>query len=287
VSVAEPGRFVTVRVLGPVDVAVDGSPIAIPAPELAVVVVLAFADGHPVTVANLVDALWGEAPPPGAAASLPDLVASLRRALAAGGADPTAVRAEAGGYRLASAAEPDFAAFDRLVADARTGAADGRLEASAGSYRAALGLWRGAALADLTAAFAELEAERLEELRLCVLEERLELDLKLARHVQVLDELTELVTDHPLREHFRAQLMLALYRCDRAEDALAAYREAEDYLQEPGLRLRQMHLAVLSGHPSLQPPRDGSRVRNRVPPNRQPDSRECGSEPGGAGPSSE
>jgi DNA-binding SARP family transcriptional activator len=97
----------------------------------------------------------------------------------------------------------------------------------------------------------------------------------------VLDELTGLVADHPLRERLRVQLMLALYRCDRADDALAAYREAEDYLQEPGLRLRQIHLAVLSGHPSLLAPRDGSRVRNRVSSNRQPDSHS--SEPGGAG----
>jgi DNA-binding SARP family transcriptional activator len=264
VSVVEPGRCVTVRVLGPVDVSVDGRRVAVPAPELALIVVLALADGRAVTAANLVDALWGETPPPGARTRLPYLVAALCHALASAGADPEPVRAEAGGYRLASAAEPDIAAFDRLVADARAGMAAGRLEEAAGSYRAALGLWRGAALAELTAAFADLEAARLEELRLCVLEERLDVDLKLARHEQVLDELAGLVADHPRRERLRAQLMLALYRCDRVDDALAAYRAAQRYLQEPGVRLRQMHLAVLTGHPSLQPPRRAERSNEPV-----------------------
>jgi DNA-binding SARP family transcriptional activator len=262
--VAEPGRCVTVRVLGPVDVSVDGSPVAIPAPELALIVVLALADGHAVAASNLVDALWGETPPPQAFAHLPVLVSSLCDALASAGAQPEAVRAEAGGYRLAGAAEPDISAFDRLVADARARTVSGELEAGARAYRSALGLWRGAALAEVTAAFAELEAARLEELRLCVLEERLDVDLKLARHEQVVAELAALVTEHPRRERLRAQLMLALYRCDRAEEALAAYRAAEDYLQEPGIRLRQMHLAVLSGHPSLQPPRRNGRPTRPV-----------------------
>jgi DNA-binding SARP family transcriptional activator len=264
VSVAEPGRYVTVRVLGPVDVSVDGSPVAIPAPELALIVVLALADGHAVAASNLVDALWGETPPPQALARLPALVASLCDALASAGAQPEAVRAEAGGYRLADAAEPDISAFDRLVADARARTVSGELEAGAMAYRSALGLWRGAALAEVTAAFAELEAARLEELRLCVLEERLDVDLKLARHEHVVAELAELVTEHPRRERLRAQLMLALYRCDRAEEALAAYRAAQDILQEPGVRLRQMHLAVLSGHPSLQPPRRNGRLTGPV-----------------------
>jgi len=257
-------------VLGPVDVSVDGSPVAVPAPELGLIVALVLADGHAVTAASLVDALWGESPPPQATARLPGLVASLCGTLASAGADPDAVRAEAGGYRLASAAEPDITAFDRLVNDARTCAAGGRLEDCARAYRSALALWRGAALAELTAAFAELEAARLEELRLCVLEERLDVDLKLGRHGAVVEELSGLVSEHPRRERLRAQLMLALYRCDRGDDAIAVYQAAGDFLQEPGVRLRQLHLALLSGHPSLQPPK-------RVSNNRHPDGRECGS----------
>jgi DNA-binding SARP family transcriptional activator len=255
--VAEPGRYVTVRVLGPVEVRVDGRPVAMPPSELAFLVVLALADGHAVTTAHLVEALWGEAPP---TVQLPALAASAQGALAAAGADPAAVRTEAGGYRLASADEPDLWRFDRLVTEARARTAAGWLEAGATAYRSALALWRGPALAELTAAFAELEAERLEELRRCVLEERLDVDLKLARHAEVVDELAGLVAEYPMRERLRAQLMLALYRCDRPDDALSAYRAAEGYLQEPGIRLRQLHLALLSGHPSLQAPRRAPRV---------------------------
>jgi DNA-binding SARP family transcriptional activator len=252
---------VTVRVLGPVDVSVDGRRVAVPALELAFLVVLALADGHAVTGENLVDALWGEAPPAGAGDTLPELADSLRRALVAAGADPATVRAEADGYRLVSADEPDLWTFDRLVTQARASSSAGWLEAAATAYREALALWRGGALAEVTAAFADLEAARLEELRLCVLEERLDVDLKLAHHDRVVDELCELVAEYPRRERLCAQLMLALYRCDRVEEALSAYQAAQRYLSEPGVRLRQMHLAVLTGHPSLQAPRDNGRPR--------------------------
>lgn len=266
VSVAEPGRCVTVRVLGPVDVSVDGRPVAVPGPELAFIVVLALADGHAVTAANLVDALWGEQPPPEAAGRLPALAASLRRALVSAGADPQAVRAEPDGYRLVSAEEPDLWTFDRLVTQARARTSAGWLEAGGAAYRAALALWRGAALAGLTAAFADIDAARLEELRLGVLEERLDVDLKLGHHGLVVDELRALVVEYPRRERLCAQLMLALYRCDRVAEALSAYQTAQRHLQEPGVRLRQMHLAVLTGHPSLQAPRpNGSRPAAETP----------------------
>jgi DNA-binding SARP family transcriptional activator len=273
---------VTVRVLGPVDVSVDGRPVAVSAPEQAFIVVLALADGHAVTAANLVDALWGETPPPEAFAHLLTLADSLRRALVSAGADSEAVLAEVGGYRLAAAGEPDLWTFDRLVTEARARTAAGWLEAGATTYRSALALWRGAALAELTAAFVDLEAARLEELRLGVLEERIDVDLRLARHGLVVDELAALVIEYPMRERLCAQLMLALYRCDRPDEALSAYRAAERYLQEPGARLRQMHLAVLSGHPSLQAPRhNGSRTGSRTGL-RADGSRPDGSRPDGS-----
>jgi DNA-binding SARP family transcriptional activator len=242
-------------VLGPVDLSVGGSRVPVTPHQLAFIVVLALADGHPVAASGVVDALWGESPPPGASATVEHLAASVRRALADAGADPDTVRADSSGYLLSTVEEPDLWTFDRLVTEARARSAAGWLAAAAESYVSALALWRGPALRDVTAAFADLEAARLEELRLCVLEERLDVDLKLARHTQVLEELTELVTLHPLRERLRAELMLALYRCDRISDALAVY-DAVALHSDPGLRLRQMYFAVRSGHPSLQVPRN-------------------------------
>src|SRR5262249_53484971 len=109
---------------------------------------------------------------------------------------------------------------------------DGGDPAAAGDrLREALALWRGAAPADLPSEpFARADSERLEELRLLALEDRIDADLALGDHREVVGELRELVAEHPLRERMRAQLMLALYRCGRQADALAAYRDGRDVL---------------------------------------------------------
>jgi DNA-binding SARP family transcriptional activator len=274
--VALPGRCVAVRVLGPVEIAVDGRPVALDGAARAMIVVLALADGHPVPLGGLVGALWGDPAPPAADARIAVLAANLCRALVAAGASPGVIGAGPDGYRLSSAEEPDLWAFDRLVTQARARTSAGWLDAAADAYRAALRLWRGAALGGVTAAFVQIEAARLEELRLTVLEERIEVDLKLCRHADLVAELTDLTARHPLRERLLGQLMLALYRCDRTPDALAAYRSAERFWHrelglEPGVRLQQMCRAVAAGHPSLQPPRRDAVPRTERPQTARPD----------------
>ena len=142
---------------------------------------------------------------------------------------------------------------------------------AAGTLRQALGLWRSGVLADLADyAFTRPEAARLEELRLAAVEARIDADLALGRHDALTAELEQLVAEHPLRERLHGQLMLALYRCGRQADALAAYRRVRDLLAgelgiDPGEPLRRLHAAVLAQDPALdwhgdrQAPADGQR----------------------------
>ena len=140
----------------------------------------------------------------------------------------------------------------------------------------ALGLWRGGVLADLADyAFTRPEAARLEELRLAAVEARIDADLALGRHDALTAELEQLVAEHPLRERLHGQLMLALYRCGRQADALAAYRRVRDLLAgelgiDPGEPLRRLHASVLAQDPALdwhgdREPRPTSPCRRRCP----------------------
>ncbi len=154
--------------------------------------------------------------------------------------------------------ELDLAGFEQLVADAR-GAVP---KTAAARLREALALWRGPALADLAyESFAQVEIARLEELRLTVLEQRIEADLALGRHAELVGELEALVTRFPLREPLRGQLMLALYRAGRQAEALDAYRAArrelvEELGLEPSEELQRLEQAILQHEPALAPPRE-------------------------------
>ena len=124
--------------------------------------------------------------------------------------------------------------------------------------REALALWRGPPLADLAfESFAQPAIARLEELRLVAIEKRIDADLALGRHAEVVAELEALVAEHPLRERVRAQLMLALYRCGRQADALAVYQSArrelvEELGIEPSPTLRELEQSILRQDPSLE-----------------------------------
>ena len=128
----------------------------------------------------------------------------------------------------------------------------------AAKLREALALWRGPPLADLAyESFAQPAIARLEELRLAALEKRIEADLALGRHAELVAELEALVAEHPLRERLRAQLMLALYRCGRQADALAVYQATrralvEELGIEPSPPLRELEQAILRQDPSLE-----------------------------------
>ena len=123
--------------------------------------------------------------------------------------------------------------FERLVDQGRSALTANAPGPAAASLRAALGLWRGNALGDLRCEpFAQVEVGRLEELRLGAVEDRIEADLALGRHADVVSELDALVATHPLRERLYGQLMIALYRCGRQAEALEAYQAARRTLVE-------------------------------------------------------
>ena len=206
-----------------------------------------------VSTDRLHGALWGEAAPATAAKSIHVYVSRLRAQLG-----PDRLTTRSPGYVLhVEPSELDLARFERLVAEAR----GAEPEVAAGRLREALALWRGDALADLAyEPFAQSHVQRMEELRLVAIEERIDADLAAGRAAELVGELEALVAEHPLRERLRAQLMLALYRSARQADALSAYRAArrelsEDLGLEPSAELRRLEQSILRQDPALDAPR--------------------------------
>ena len=203
---------------------------------------------------RLADELWGDRPPATAAKTVQVYISRLRRALGDGGMIATREH----GYELQVDPEClDAHRFERLLGEGRSELAAGRPARAASTLEEALALWRGSPLADLAfEAFAQREIARLEEERVAAVELLTEAELGLGRHANLLGRLERLVAEHPYRERFRAQLMLALYRCDRQAEALEAYREARRVLTdelglEPGERLRELERAILTQDPRL------------------------------------
>ncbi len=262
------------RLLGPLEVS-DGDH-ALPIGEgrqRAVLVLLLLHRNETVSSDRLIDALWGETPPATAAKVLQNHVGQLRRALDDRAGQRLQTRDH--GYVLrVSDDELDLECFERLVDEGGAALAAERPAEAAARLREALALWRGPALADVAyQAFARPETVRLEERRIEALEQRIDADLALGRHADVVAELEGLVARHPLRERLRAQLMVALYRCGRQADALEAYGAARHVLLdelgvEPGPELRELQEAILRQDPELAPAR-GSWPRTARPPPRR------------------
>ncbi|MGW3774198.1 BTAD domain-containing putative transcriptional regulator [Actinomadura verrucosospora] len=232
-------------VLGPVEVRADGAVVPVGGPLVRALLAMLLLDaGRLVPVERLIDGLYGEEPPSGAANALQSQVSRLRRGLG----DPALVEGTPAGYRIAVRREDvDVHRFQRLVADAR---AAGRHEA-AGLLREALGLWRGPALAGVGAPFAAGQAARLEEERACAVEEYGEALLAEDPGAAVA-ALRDLVDAQPLRERARALLMRALHRSGRQAEALAVFEDGREVLAEelgadPSRELADVHLAILRG----------------------------------------
>jgi DNA-binding SARP family transcriptional activator len=248
------------RILGPIEVVEDGQPVALGTlKERLVLGVLLLHANEFVSRERLIDDLWGEAPPPTARKAVNVYVSQLRKSLGRAGADPIATAS--GGYRLHVDPEGlDASRMEVLVANSRQCVSKGELEIAAERFEEALSLWRGPTLAGLQLeSRGRDEVARLDELRLAALMERIECDLALARHEQVLGELNVLVREHPLRERLRAQQMLALYRAGRQAEALEAYAEArrtlvDDLGIEPSEPLQRLQQAILRHDPSLETP---------------------------------
>jgi predicted ATPase/DNA-binding SARP family transcriptional activator len=250
-----------VRLLGALEaVHEDGTRLSVPGAKLRVLLALLALDcGRVVPTDRLIDGLWQDDPPAGVANSLQRLVSKLRKTLAAG--DIVVMRPP--GYLLDLPAERvDVHRLDRLAADARDLVARGELETSLARFAEAEALWRGAPLADFTYdEFAQPHITRLEDLRLSLVEDRLDVELALAHHQRLAGELEALVAEHPARERLRGQLMLTLYRSGRQTDALRVFEEgrrvlAEEHGLDPGPELRDLETAILNHDPvlSVTPP---------------------------------
>jgi DNA-binding SARP family transcriptional activator len=228
---------------------------------------------------KLIDDLWGDAPPETAANTLQGYVSRLRKTL-----EPDVRRGEhellvSGPRGYALQIRPEQLDADRFVAmtnDARRLLDNGHARDAVTRLDAALGLWRGPAFGDLAhESFARAEVERLEELRLSAVEDRIEARLALGTDGATNAELHELVARHPFRERLRGELMLALYRSGRQADALAVYRDGRRLLRdamgiEPGPALRDLERAILRQDPELGPAKGAPRpiapmARRRAP----------------------
>ncbi|MFY1670077.1 BTAD domain-containing putative transcriptional regulator [Plantactinospora sp. WMMB334] len=251
------------RILGSVEVVDPTGVVELSAAKVrTVLAALLLARGRVVSDSRLAVLLWGDDPPVTAAAQIQTYVSRLRAKLAP---DAEIVR-QRPGYVLRIAPDRfDLVRFERLAAYGRDALADGRPAEAAQALCDALALWRGPALAGVTEFLGDAERPRLEEARLAALGDRIDAELALGQHARLVVELTGLVAADPLREQFRGQLMLTLYRCGRQADALASYQDyrhllAEELGIDPGRELQDLHKSVLAAEESLTLPAAEQRV---------------------------
>ncbi|WP_327586744.1 tetratricopeptide repeat protein [Nonomuraea sp. NBC_00507] len=244
-------------VLGQMEVTAHGDPIDIGSRKQRMLLGLLLRSANrPVPSSQLIDALWWDGETPSSSgANLRVYVHNLRRAFEAGKPDERLTSGRHGYLLTVRPGELDSGRFEELVTQGRKAAEEGDPERASSLLGQGLGLWRDAAYAGLTDCppLAE-EAARLEELRLSALHDRLVVDLTLGRHADVITTARGLVAEHPMRERFTEQLMLALYRSGRQAEALEAYQQTRQALVdelgiEPGPELRRVHQAVLRGAP--------------------------------------
>jgi len=255
------GSAVQFRILGPLEVLEQDvvQPLG-GAKQRAVLAILILYRGELLSGERLADELWGERPPATAAKTLQGYISRLRKTL---GED--LLRTRGRGYVLTlPSGQLDVDEFDRLAGEGRTALSAGDAATAAERLRGALALWRGPALADFSyEPFAQAEIARLEQARLASLEDRIEADLALGRHGQLVAELERLVREHPARERLRGQLMLSLYRAGRQAHALESYRSGrramiDELGIEPGHALQDLEAAILRHDAALDPPAEVS-----------------------------
>jgi DNA-binding SARP family transcriptional activator len=234
------------RILGPLEVTDGGRLVVLQGvKQRALLAVLLLHANEVVSSDRLIEELWGAEPPESGVTALQVRVSQLRKAL---GESAGLLETRTPGYVLHVAPDAlDLERFERLAAEA----AGAQPERAADLLREALALWRGPPLVEFAYdAFAQAAINRLQELRLAVLEQRIEADLALARHAQLVGEVEALVVEHPLRERLRAQLMLALYRSGRQAEALDVYQSTRRTLVdslgiEPTPALQELEGAIL------------------------------------------
>jgi predicted ATPase/DNA-binding SARP family transcriptional activator len=255
---ASEAMSIRIGILGPLEVRDDrGLPVPVGGARLrSLLIRLAISPGRAVPVDTLVADLWAETSPAVASNAVQALVSRLRTAVSR-----EIVNREPTGYRLSLQPEEiDAWAFEVAVAAARDTLADGDSARAATSLRRALGMWRGPALADVAdAPFAAPTIARLGELRLAATEDRIDADLAAGRGGELVHEIEELATQHPLRERLAGQLMQALYSAGRQADALGVFEATRRELAtalgvDPSPALAAVHLAILRGELAVQAP---------------------------------
>ncbi len=249
--VPDTGDHLEFNVLGPLEVRRDGTALPLGGRrQRTLLACLLLRRNEVVPREQLIDAVWGDTPPANGTNSLQVAVHGLRRLL---GHDR--VRAERDGYELVVAPdELDLDEFERAAGRARRGTA------TAAELRKALSLWRGVAASDTYPSRVRNELARLDELRVFLIEERIDADLASGRHAGLVEEIESLLAESPYRERLHAQRLLALYRTGRQADALEAYAAArrmfvDDLGLEPGPELRNLEARILRQDPDLDAPR--------------------------------
>jgi DNA-binding SARP family transcriptional activator/Tfp pilus assembly protein PilF len=268
---AEEARPLRIAILGPVRAWRGDVELELGAPRRRAVLGLLAAKANQVVARDdLIDGIWGEDLPASSVNALHVHVARLRAALEPGRARRApglVLLAGKQGYELRLASgQLDAQVFAERLAAARALAAAGDLAGAARSFDAALRLWQGTALTGIPGPWAEIVRTGLGEQRLTAVEEHIEVTVALGRHALAAQQLVELVQEHPLRERFSGQLMLALYRCGRQAEALAAFADARRVLVrelgiEPGLPLRELHARILAADPGLDLAQDATAGR--------------------------
>jgi DNA-binding SARP family transcriptional activator len=269
-------RMLEFAVLGPMTVTAGGTPVSAPAKQRAVLAALLLRANRVVSTESIAEELWDADPPATARNTTQGYVNRLRRVLPVG-----RLITRAPGYLLeVHAGELDLDRFTRLYDRARLAAGRGDWQDAAGQYTDALALWRGEPLADVPAAvLRRTEVPRLRELRMQAIESRIDAELHLGRHAELIADLRQLTIDQPLREALHAQLMLALYRSGRQAEALEVFRAIDWRLRDelgisPGHELQQLHQRMLSADPALTsgpvPVADMRPASSAVPPRARP-----------------
>jgi WD40 repeat protein/DNA-binding SARP family transcriptional activator len=254
-----------IRILGPLTVRVDGELVHTGGPKQRALLALLLLNANRVVSREQLNAeLFADQSPGSAGHALHNHVSRLRKLLSPATADAPRLVARPPGYLLrVEPGELDLERFERLAADGREALAGGDAATAAASLRAAEELWIGRPLADIELdGLARVETERLEELRLAATELRIDAELALGRQLALVPELETLIADHPYREHFRGQLMLALYRSSRQAESLDLYRRTQRLLDdelglEPSIELQQLERAILVQDAELSLAEDG------------------------------
>jgi DNA-binding SARP family transcriptional activator len=264
-----------IQVLGPLRAAVNGGSIVPTAGKpRQILALLALYPGRVMPVPTLMEEIWGTDLPQSAMTTLQTYIMQLRRCLGtamgpdAPGAAKNILATRHGGYLLQIPPESvDVHTYERLVAEGQEAFEGGEDERAARCLRQALGLWQGPALVDVRLGpVLEIEVMRLEESRLVTVERRIDADLRLGRHAELIAELTDLIARHPQHEGLHAQAMVALYRSGRQASALDVFRKLREGLieelgVEPSPQLQRLHQAMLAVDPELDVvagPRRGS-----------------------------